>query len=92
VSTISNDDKNLCDLHELRLDQLEEHNGEMQDKQQKILETLNNGLKSTTKENSDKMEKLTDRFNQFLWGLVLSMTTVTGFLVTIIWQLSQLGE
>ena len=92
MSIISDINKKLCDLHDLRLDELEKESDKIEDNQQEILETLNNGLKSKTKENTKEVKKLTDRFNKFLWGLVVSMTTVTGFLITIIWQLSQIGE
>ena len=63
----------------------------LESNQQRILQTLNNGLKSKTEENSERLDKLVDRFNGLIWSLIAGMGTVIMFLITIVWQLSQLG-
>ena len=81
------DDKQLCDLHklhEMRLTELENVKEKIAEKQQEILETLNNGLKSQTKENGRRLNKMEANFNKLMFALGGGMFSIILLLVSIL--------
>jgi len=60
---------------------------ELKRNQQKILQTLNNGLKSQVETNGNGLEKLENRFNKLLLALGGGMFTIILMLIGILLRL-----
>lgn len=60
---------------------------ELENNQQQILQTLNNGLKSTTKENKNNLKKLDNKFDKLLYAIGGGMFAIILMLVQILVKL-----
>lgn len=58
----------------------------LEERQQEILQTLNNGLKSQVEENGKGLKKMEERFNKLLWAIGGGMFTIILILVQIMIQ------
>ena len=59
----------------------------LEENQQEILQTLNNGLKSKVKENCNNLKKLESRFNKLLLAMGGGMFAIILLLIQILVQI-----
>ena len=70
------------------VDELQQKYCKLEENQQQILQTLNNGLKSQTQDNGRRLGKMEDNFNKLLFALGGGMFAIIILLVQILTMLS----
>ena len=74
-----------------KVEELKEKYCKLEENQQEILQTLNNGLKSQTKDNGRRLSKMEDNFNKLLFAIGGGMFAMIVLLIQILMKLAQLS-